>query len=319
MSFNSNRTLRETQELIARGETSCEEQVEKALSRISGETSLNAFIHVDAEGARQRAREIDARINAGTAGSLAGAVMGIKDLICTKTMPTTCGSKILNGFRPPYNAFVVDRLLDADAIIIGKTNMDEFAMGSTNETSYFGPVLNPANPDHVAGGSSGGSAAAVGAGLVPMALGSDTGGSIRQPGAFCGVVGLKPTYGRVSRYGLVAYASSLDQIGPLTTNVEDAARLLAVIAGKDECDSTSVPYPVPDYGSLLANLKSRDSEGILRSRGGSGNNKPARRIGGRPSRAGYTCRRDVSSPHRIFYRRLLHYRDSRSFLKPFPV
>ena len=252
MSLRAIRALKTTQELIADGKTSCEAQVEEALSKIGKQGSLNAFIHVDAEGSRQRAREVDQKIRCGTAGPLAGAVMGLKDLICTESMPTTCGSKILNAFHPPYNASVVERLLGADAVIIGKTNMDEFAMGSTNETSFFGPVLNPVNPAHVSGGSSGGSASAVGAGLVPMALGSDTGGSVRQPASFCGVVGLKPTYGRVSRYGLVAYASSLDQIGPITTCVEDAARLLGIIAGKDHRDSTSVPHPVPDYVGDLA-------------------------------------------------------------------
>lgn len=247
-------SLSEIQHHLSEGETTCEALVEEALSRIKESEYLNVFISIDADSARKRARVVDTKIKKGQAGVLAGMVMGIKDTICLQGMLTTCGSRILSQFIPPYNATVIERLLEADAIFIGKTNMDEFAMGSTNETSYFGPVLNPRNPECVAGGSSGGSAAAVGAGIVSFALGSDTGGSIRQPASFCGVTGLKPTYGRVSRYGLVAYASSLDQIGPIANSVTDAAFILQVIAGKDPMDSTSVDLPVPDYTEALRDL-----------------------------------------------------------------
>lgn len=197
---------------------------------------LNAFIYFD-EKARAAKKD----------GPLSGFTFGIKDNICTQGIPTTCGSKILKGYVPPYDATVVRKLKDAGAIICGKTNMDEFAMGSSNEHSAYGPVKNPHDITRIPGGSSGGSAVAVAAGLVDAALGSDTGGSIRQPAALTGVVGMKPTYGRVSRYGLVAFASSLDQIGPLTKNVTDCARVLNVISGHDPMDATSLNLPVPDY------------------------------------------------------------------------
>jgi aspartyl-tRNA(Asn)/glutamyl-tRNA(Gln) amidotransferase subunit A len=217
----------------------------------------NAYISV-APDIRAQYEQIVAKARAGTAGPLAGYRIGIKDNICQTGRPTTCGSRILNDFRPPYDATVVTKILAADGLITGKMNMDEFAMGSSTEFSAFGPVTNPHNEKCVPGGSSGGSAAAVAGNLVDVALGSDTGGSIRQPAAFCGIVGLKPTYGRVSRYGLVAFASSLDQIGTFSRTVRDSAVLLQVIAGRDENDSTSADVPVPDYGAGLG----RDVHGL---------------------------------------------------------
>jgi len=217
--------------------------------------TINAYLTVFHELSLDRARDVDRRIEAGQRlGPLAGVPIAIKDNICTTFGPTTCGSRILANFRSPYNATVVDRLLAADAVIVGKTNMDEFAMGSTTENSAFGPTRNPWDRDRAPGGSSGGSAAAVAARMCFAALGSDTGGSIRQPAGFCGVVGLKPTYGRVSRYGLVAYGSSLDQIGPLARSVRDCGLLMNVIAGHDPRDSTSVPGAFAEVEDMLEQL-----------------------------------------------------------------
>ena len=213
---------------------------------------LNVFLYVDEEGALEAATNIDARVAKGeNVGPLAGVPIALKDNLCQDGIPTTCSSKILEGWRPPYNATVVERLFAAGAVPVGKTNLDEFAMGSSTENSAFGPTRNPLNPSRVPGGSSGGSAAAVAADMTPLALGSDTGGSIRQPAALCGLVGMKPSYGLVSRYGLIAFASSLDQIGPLTKSVTDAAMLLEAIAGHDVMDSTSLPEPAP---SLIAHV-----------------------------------------------------------------
>lgn len=222
--------------------------VRTCLARIDAlESTLHAFLHVDRAQALDAAQRWDKQYARGdTLPPLAGLPVAIKDNLCTTGMPTTCASRILAGWVPPYDATVVSRLKEAGAIILGKTNLDEFAMGSSTENSGFGPTRNPWDPLRVPGGSSGGSAVAVATGMAPLALGSDTGGSIRQPAGFTGIVGFKPTYGRVSRYGLVAFASSLDQVGPLARTVSDAALLFRVIAGRDPLDSTSVDRPVPD-------------------------------------------------------------------------
>jgi aspartyl-tRNA(Asn)/glutamyl-tRNA(Gln) amidotransferase subunit A len=234
------------------------EATEAALGRIEAEDpAVEAFLHVAAEAARARARAVDARRGANEApGPLAGVPVGIKDNLCVAGMPCTCASKILDGYVPPYDATVVQRLNAAGAVVVGKTNLDEFAMGSSTENSAYRKTRNPWDLARVPGGSSGGSAAAVAARLVPLSLGSDTGGSVRQPAALTGVYALKPTYGRVSRYGLVAFASSLDQVGPFATTVADLAAIYHVIAGPDPCDSTSLPTPPAPF-DLEAGVKGR--------------------------------------------------------------
>ncbi len=223
------------------------------LSRINQHENLNCFISVCEDSALQQAKIADEKLTKGDNGLLTGIPIAHKDIFCTQGILTSCGSRMLNNFIAPYNATVVDKLNEAGAVMLGKVNMDEFAMGSSNETSFYGAVKNPWNTDNVPGGSSGGSAAAVAAKLCVAATGTDTGGSIRQPASHCGITGLKPTYGRVSRYGMIAYASSLDQGGPMATSAEDAAILLQAMAGFDEKDSTSVDRPVPDYQAGLTN------------------------------------------------------------------
>jgi aspartyl-tRNA(Asn)/glutamyl-tRNA(Gln) amidotransferase subunit A len=238
---------------VAAGEVTAAQIVETMLERIAAiDGQLGAYLAVDAIGARAAAADLDRRRAAGQPiGPLAGVTVALKDVLVTRGLATTAGSKILQGWIPPYDACVVERLRAADAIVLGKVNCDEFAMGSSTENSAYQPTKNPWNPARVPGGSSGGSSAAVAAGLCAVSLGTDTGGSIRQPAAFCGVVGLKPTYGRVSRWGVVAYASSLDQVGPVTRTVADAALVLQAIAGADPRDSTSLDEPVPALGDAL--------------------------------------------------------------------
>jgi aspartyl-tRNA(Asn)/glutamyl-tRNA(Gln) amidotransferase subunit A len=245
-------TVRDIRDDVRRRSRSASEVCRAALERLEAvEPSLNAFNTVTRDQALARAAEIDRDFDRWRDRPLVGVPIALKDNLCTKGVRTTASSRMLETYLPPYDATAVSKLEAAGAIVIGKTNCDEFAMGSSTENSAFGSVHNPWAPDRTPGGSSGGSAAAVAAGITPLAIGSDTGGSIRQPAAMCGVVGLKPTYGRVSRYGLIAFGSSLDQIGPLTRTVHDAALTLGVIAGADEADATSVPEAVPDYASPL--------------------------------------------------------------------
>lgn len=245
------KTAQQTARDVRSGATLAVTELDDSLRAIRARNEeLNVFLFVDEEGAREAAGSIDERVAKGEdVGPLAGVPIAIKDNLCQRGIPTTCSSRILEGWRPPYSATVIDRLMAAGAVPVGKTNLDEFAMGSSTETSAFGPTRNPLDPSRVPGGSSGGSAAAVAADMTPFAIGSDTGGSIRQPAALCGLVGMKPTYGLVSRYGLIAFASSLDQIGPLAKTVTDAAMLLEAIAGHDPMDSTSLPEPPPSLVS----------------------------------------------------------------------
>lgn len=245
-------TLTQAHKMLKEREISSVELTRAVLDRIDAvESEIEAFITVTRDEALAAAETADQAIARGRISPLTGIPLGIKDVMCTRGVRTTCGSRMLENFIPPYDAHVIQRLNDQQAVMVGKLNMDEFAMGSTNEHSAFKVTKNPWNIKRIPGGSSGGSAAAVAADMCLAALGSDTGGSIRQPASHCGVVGLKPTYGRVSRFGLVAFASSLDQIGPLTKTVADSALLLQAIAGHDKNDSTSVPDPVPDYTAAL--------------------------------------------------------------------
>ncbi len=248
------------------------ELLDDCYTRIAGENPrLNAFLALSPERAYAQADRLDALVARGEQlPPLAGLTLGVKDVLATRGTPTTCGSRILEDYRPPYDATVIERVERAGALIVGKTNCDEFAMGSSNENSAYGLVRNPVAPDRVPGGSSGGSAAAVAAGLVCAALGTDTGGSVRQPGALCGIPALMPTYGRVSRYGLIAFASSLDRVGPMTGCVADAAALLGAIAGSDPCDSTSAPVPVPDYAAALTGAVAGMRIGVPREYFGEG-------------------------------------------------
>lgn len=256
-------TISEAREKVFSGEVKLRQIVEQYINKIESDNEeINAFVYTDFEGALAQAEEVQNRIDEGSAGKLAGVVMGIKDLICERNKPTTCASEILEGFESVYDATVIKRLKAEDAILIGRVNMDEFAMGSTNEYSKYGAVKNPNNTEMVPGGSSGGSAATVAADMATATLGSDTGGSIRQPASYCGIVGLKPTYGRVSRYGLVAFASSFDCIGPLSHNVEDAARILDVIAGFDERDNTSSHREKSDYVHAVQNPQKNIKIGV---------------------------------------------------------
>lgn len=256
----SGKTAHELKDLLNKGEISSVEITKATLDRISAvEERIGAYVTVTAEEALKTAEEVDRKRAAGEAvAPLAGIPLALKDNMCTKGTRTTCSSKMLENFVPPYDGTVVKRLREQGVVFTGKANMDEFAMGSSTESSYFKKTANPWNLNHTPGGSSGGSAAAVAAGMATLAVGSDTGGSIRQPAAFCGLVGMKPTYGLVSRYGLMAFASSLDQIGPVTRDVEDAALLMNAIAGHDAMDSTSAKVEVPDYTSFLG----RDIKGL---------------------------------------------------------
>ena len=266
-------SIRELHQQLVNKERSAVEIAQEALKRIESiDPTIKSFLHVTADRALAQAEQVDAQIAAGEdIGLLAGIPIGIKDNMCTKGIPTTCASRILENFVPPYESTVTGKLLDTGAVMVGKTNLDEFAMGGSTENSAFHLTMNPWDVERVPGGSSGGSAAAVAAQECVVSLGSDTGGSIRQPASFCGVVGMKPTYGLVSRYGLVAFASSLDQIGPFARSVEDAAVLLQAIAGHDPKDSTSLNVKIPDYTKALKpKLKKGTKVGVIKETFGEG-------------------------------------------------
>ena len=248
-----NKSLRELAHGLENNDFSSVELTQYFLDRIEASKDINAFVTVDADTSLQQAAEADKILAAGKGQALTGIPLAHKDIFCTDGLRTSCGSRMLDNFIAPYDATVIQKFRQAGSVTLGKTNMDEFAMGSSNETSYYGRVLNPWGKNRVPGGSSGGSAAAVAAQLAPAATGTDTGGSIRQPASFCGLTGLKPSYGRVSRYGMIAFASSLDQAGPMTHSAEDAAIMLQTMSGFDECDSTSMDVSVPDFSADLGN------------------------------------------------------------------
>ncbi|MQA05831.1 MAG: Asp-tRNA(Asn)/Glu-tRNA(Gln) amidotransferase subunit GatA [Streptosporangiales bacterium] len=267
------RTAAELAEVIASGETSAEEVTQAHLDRIAAvDEKVHAFLHVDADRALADARAVDEKRAAGTQlGPLAGVPLALKDVLTQRGVPTTCGSKVLEGWKPPYDSTVAVRLRAADVVVLGKTNMDEFAMGSSTENSAYGPTRNPWDLDRIPGGSSGGSSAAIASHQAPLAIGTDTGGSIRQPAAVCGIVGAKPTYGGVSRYGLVAFSSSLDQAGPFARTVLDAALLHEAIAGHDARDSTSIDAPVPQVAAAARQADVKGMRiGVVRELSGEG-------------------------------------------------
>lgn len=263
-------SLSELSALLRNRQLSSVELTQYFIERIKRNSELNAFITVAEQTALEQARAADRALADANPPGLCGIPIAHKDLFCTHGLLTSCGSRILENFISPYDATIVRRIREAGMVTLGKTNMDEFAMGSSNENSYYGPVKNPWNQDRVPGGSSGGSATAVAAGLAPVATGSDTGGSIRQPAAFCGITGIKPTYGRVSRYGMVAFASSLDQAGVFAKNAADAAMILETMAGFDERDSTSIDRPVPEYSSRLEQEIKDKTIGVPREYFGAG-------------------------------------------------
>ncbi len=269
-----NLTIHKLHQLLSTGEVTSQEVTQSVLERIeSVDKKVNAYITITGDLALEQSKQADKLIREGSCSPLTGIPLAVKDILCIRGIKTTCGSKILENFIAPYDATVIHRLREQGAVFVGRTNMDEFAMGSSTETSYFGPTRNPWNTERIPGGSSGGSAAAVAADECIGALGTDTGGSIRQPAACCGRVGLKPTYGRVSRYGLIAFASSLDQVGPMTKDVRDAAIVMNEICGYDQRDSTSVNVPVPDYTKVLGREVAGMSVGIPKEYFGEGLDK----------------------------------------------